>query len=512
MRKIIIIIVVILLSPRALSATLTMRQLNKGLRDLDISAIAVSYKNPNLVYISSNRAIYRTEDAGKSWKVALGLRGVSKKVNFLSFDREDPSIIYAASQDGLFRIKDFNSNVWEKVFSGIGELQKNCTVILAEGNLVFLGTKAGLFISRDRGKNWYRVKGSLGNLSIASIDKSSTDVFVAAEGSLFASHDLNAEWKKVFGMRLAQENSDIEDIDFASEESLEDTEISGYVFVDSEDVVYEKIYFSSKSGIFVSLDKGVSFKSVSSVGLTGSSIRNMVADSGDLYLSSKKGVFVLRKERKAWESIYQGLISQDIRFIALDSFGRMWLASDNGVSRSRGTEVSKTASLARLENWELYFKDEPTVGQIRLAAIKYAEVISPKKINNLRKGARLKTLLPDFDLDYGKTINYDSGSDKYYIGPRDWSVGLSWDLGDLVWSDQQRLIDSQTRLMVQLREDILTEVIRLYFERRRLQTDIFVSPPEDLNIKIESELRLQELTARIDGLTGGYLSKQLGLE
>ncbi|MDP1852882.1 MAG: hypothetical protein Q8L26_01545 [Candidatus Omnitrophota bacterium] len=64
--------------------------------------------------------------------------------------------------------------------------------------------------------------------------------------------------------------------------------------------------------------------------------------------------------------------------------------------------------------------------------------------------------------------------------------------------------------MVELRDDILNEVTRLYYERRRLQAEIFLSPPDEPRIKIEKELRLQELTASIDGLTGGYLSGQLG--
>ena len=212
MRKIIIIIVVILLSPQVLSAALTLRQFNNGLRDLDISAIVVSSENPNLVYAASNRAIYRTQNAGKNWEAVLGLRGIGKKVNFLSFDRAYPDIIYAACRDGLFRIKDFDSNVWEKVFSGVGELQKNCSVILARGNLLLLGTRAGLFISRDRGQSWYRAKGVLGNISIASIDKGSAGIFVAAEGNLFVSHDLNAGWEKIFGMRLAREDTGTENV------------------------------------------------------------------------------------------------------------------------------------------------------------------------------------------------------------------------------------------------------------------------------------------------------------
>jgi hypothetical protein len=63
--------------------------------------------------------------------------------------------------------------------------------------------------------------------------------------------------------------------------------------------------------------------------------------------------------------------------------------------------------------------------------------------------------------------------------------------------------------MVQLRDDILDEVTKLYFERRRTQIELLTQPPKNEKSKIEKELRLQELTASIDALTGGYLSKNI---
>jgi hypothetical protein len=62
---------------------------------------------------------------------------------------------------------------------------------------------------------------------------------------------------------------------------------------------------------------------------------------------------------------------------------------------------------------------------------------------------------------------------------------------------------------VQLRDDVLNEVTRLYFERRRLQVETLLSGPEDIADKIENELRLQELTASIDAITGSYMLKRL---
>ncbi|MBI5098349.1 MAG: hypothetical protein HZB30_03800 [Nitrospirae bacterium] len=63
--------------------------------------------------------------------------------------------------------------------------------------------------------------------------------------------------------------------------------------------------------------------------------------------------------------------------------------------------------------------------------------------------------------------------------------------------------------MVELRDDILNEVTRLYFERRKMQIEMFLSPHADIKEKTDKELRLQELTSDIDALTGSYLSKRL---
>jgi hypothetical protein len=62
---------------------------------------------------------------------------------------------------------------------------------------------------------------------------------------------------------------------------------------------------------------------------------------------------------------------------------------------------------------------------------------------------------------------------------------------------------------VQLRDDIMDDVTRTFFERRRVQVELLTHPPSDPKVELDKELRLQELTARLDGLTGGWFSRQL---
>ena len=78
----------------------------------------------------------------------------------------------------------------------------------------------------------------------------------------------------------------------------------------------------------------------------------------------------------------------------------------------------------------------------------------------------------------------------------------------MIFSTEQTSIDVRSRLMVQLRDDILSEVTRLYFERKRLQLELTENTLKTKTRK-EKELRLQELTALIDGLTNGCLSRRM---
>jgi len=162
------------------------------------------------------------------------------------------------------------------------------------------------------------------------------------------------------------------------------------------------------------------------------------------------------------------------------------------------------------------FEGEPNISDIQEAAIKYAEV-HPDKIKEWRGAAGKRALLPNVSVGMDRYVtdywHWDSGTNpdtlqkgKDAVG---WDVTMTWDMGELIWNSDQTSIDTRSKLMVELRDDIMNEVTRTYFERRRLQIELLTSPPKDFKASLEKELRLQELTADIDALTGGYFSKQL---
>ena len=91
----------------------------------------------------------------------------------------------------------------------------------------------------------------------------------------------------------------------------------------------------------------------------------------------------------------------------------------------------------------------------------------------------------------------------------EWDISLSWDLGQLIWNNDQTSIDARSRLMAELRDNILDEVTKLYFERLRVKMELDYLSIEDSKKRFEKELKLQELTALIDAFTDGYFSQQI---
>jgi hypothetical protein len=55
----------------------------------------------------------------------------------------------------------------------------------------------------------------------------------------------------------------------------------------------------------------------------------------------------------------------------------------------------------------------------------------------------------------------------------------------------------------------LDEVTKLYFERLRVKMELDNLSIEDRKKRFEKELKIQELTASLDALTGGYFSQQI---
>ena len=120
----------------------------------------------------------------------------------------------------------------------------------------------------------------------------------------------------------------------------------------------------------------------------------------------------------------------------------------------------------------------------------------------------------DVDRGYGYDETFSSG-ELHWLHDRDRSrqqayavgVALSWDLGDAVFNIDQLDVSRESRLVTQLRDDVLDEINQLYFERQRVLADLD-APPPDTSPELLA-LRADELASGLDAWTGGWFSGQI---
>jgi competence ComEA-like helix-hairpin-helix protein len=164
------------------------------------------------------------------------------------------------------------------------------------------------------------------------------------------------------------------------------------------------------------------------------------------------------------------------------------------------------------------YAGEPTVREVQERAIEYVRV-HPEIIDSWRLRARTNALAPRLSTDaQGNTNNglrtvTSTGTQPQEVRTDDTggrlSVSATWELDRLIFEPQEMAVAREGVRVANLRDRVLDEVTRRYFERRRLQVDLELSPPTDLGDRVKKELRLQELTADIDAATGGWFSQKL---
>jgi len=155
----------------------------------------------------------------------------------------------------------------------------------------------------------------------------------------------------------------------------------------------------------------------------------------------------------------------------------------------------------------------PSIEQVQHAAVRYIDC-EPSTLRALERDARAYGALPEvqlegsFDGDREMDLDaFDNVEGRSDAGGWQLSVELEWDLADLVTSYERiRTLSEQQRRM-ELRRKVLEDVTRCYFDRLRAVAEFELSPGLDPGARAALRLRIDELTAQLDAMTGGEFSR-----
>ncbi len=157
---------------------------------------------------------------------------------------------------------------------------------------------------------------------------------------------------------------------------------------------------------------------------------------------------------------------------------------------------------------------EPSIAEVLKMAQKAAQQSSPQRTQALVRRARLSGLVPTLKLGADRGLKQDltasSGADaertKASLGD-DVSVNatLTFDLPRLMFAPEEVRLLSVDRWLIQDRKKLLEEVVRLYFQRRRLIAERAHAAAPDP----ELEVAIAEAQALLDAFTDGAFTRAI---
>ncbi len=494
-----------------------------NIRNVEMRAMVI---DDGAAYLATRTGLYKISDIlqGDKWEEVFSLPPGENEITCLGGKEKN---LLLGTRHGLFRSADGGKS-WRDVFRTIIPGKNNILSIdVSRYNprKVVISTERGVFLSEDLGSNWHDISANIGNKRIKCAALNKDVIYAAGDDGLYIRKPGEEAWERLYvnsASNGAIENADAGSSEEPQEQSESEEPTSA---VNCVKVKGSRIYIGANKNILYSNDEGKSWQAIPRYGLAG--IVNYILPSKrteKLYCATTKGVFEFADNKNAWKELYKGMDRacsvSGLLFSGEDEKGLL-AVTEKGLYKLEAGKYAADQYIdieKNLKSFKIMFANEPSFRELQQAAVKFCDV-SPDKIKNWQRDSKLRALVPkvSFGIDNHRSTNqeiYTSATKDYVsVGPDDLynalDVSVSWDVSGLIWSDSQTNIDVRSRLNTQLRNDILDDLRRIYYERKRLQFDIIASPPRDLRARFDKELRIQELTQAIDDLTGNYLSNNM---
>lgn len=295
-----------------------------GVLSNTVAVVQVDPHHPGTLLAGTATAmLFRTEDAGNSWKQLVFPAALHATLHAVLIDPINPSTYFVALSSeiplyaGLFRSLDKGAT-WQKV----GDLSRKQVWSLAswpvDGRVMAAGAQDGVYISRDEGKTWNHIaEQSTEPRPVVSLafDVVNSDTLYAGTPHLaWKTTDGAKTWRLIH--RGMKEDSDIFSI-----------------AVDAFDP--SNLFVGTCGGIYKSHDGGVTWANLAKAAGTESRtyvIARAPLSSSIIFAGTSEGLLQSLNAGTTWH----WLSRQAVWSIAFDSAnpGRMYVASNTGILRS----------------------------------------------------------------------------------------------------------------------------------------------------------------------------------
>lgn len=222
-----------------------------------------------------------------------------------------------------------------------------------------------------------------------------------------------------------------------------------------------------------------------------------------------------RNEKGGFASLEDLLLIQGMKPKLFEKVSKQATIGRRVKSSQKSSTGPNLISDQEVDNLLKNYNGEPSVREIQEEALKYANA-HPEQIRSWLSRARKAYWLPKVHTGLSPHLGHIDMTREKLGDPdiltsrqaRDWRLNIQaeWHFNNLIFNRDEILLGQQFLRQSLLRERILNRINEAYFERRRLQLQKQLGSFENNSAKIEAVLKIQELTAELDGLTGGWFS------
>jgi photosystem II stability/assembly factor-like uncharacterized protein len=236
-------------------------------------SLAVDPDDPSIVYAGSDAGIYKSTDDGDTWELAS--RGLSLGAT-IGQDTVAPGKLYTVSGTGIFQSGDDAQN-WTRTEGNVPEPVRDLAVDpKSPGRLWVVTSSSRLYFSTNGGRSWSKRQGSGINALMIGPAGDWLYANTASQGFLRSS-DLGISWRAVLGI---PKTSAVSDLAF-----------------DPADA--STVYAAAADGLYRSRDKGASWQKITAAVLAGK-VSQVEFQGSRILAANKSGIFYSSDGGTTW--------------------------------------------------------------------------------------------------------------------------------------------------------------------------------------------------------------------
>lgn len=297
-----------------------------------VVSIALHPTNPNILYVATNDAVYKSRDAGSTWERFPSFS--ARRVTTVAIDPQLPATVYAGTMgDAVYKSPDGGQH-WLPHNVGLKEHVSfvNQFVFHPKDNeKIYSATTVGAFYTKDGGREWEERMSGMKEVhivvSIAINPKDPRILYAGTTGGIYRSDDGATSWKKI-------NNGLIPDTELMAAMAL------GINAIEIDPLNPETVYAGSTKGLFRTTNGGQQWERIG-LGLPDPFVSSLLVhphDGSQLYVGGPGGVWKSTDGGRTFQAVNRGLATLNTRTLAMSPRNPQELyAGTNGSGLYRST-------------------------------------------------------------------------------------------------------------------------------------------------------------------------------